>query len=60
MQKRRGATQAEVPAASSLRSTMTSTPFSRARDQLGDAQLVELYRQMMLIRRFEEKCHRQA
>ena len=38
MQKRRGATQAEVPAASSLRSTMTSTPFSRARDQLGDAQ----------------------
>jgi pyruvate dehydrogenase E1 component alpha subunit len=56
MQKRRGATQAEVPAASSLRSTMTSTPFSRARDQLGDAQLVELYRQMMLIRRFEEKC----
>lgn len=56
MQKRRGATKAGSPATSSLRSTMSSTPLSRARKDLGDAQLVELYRQMMLIRRFEEKC----
>ncbi len=56
MQKRRGATSAGASATSSLRSTMSSTPLSRARKEIGDAPLVELYRQMRLIRRFEEKC----
>jgi pyruvate dehydrogenase E1 component alpha subunit len=53
---RRGTAKAEKSAQQSVRSTMTSTPFSRAREQLGADQMVELYRQMMLIRRFEEKC----
>lgn len=56
MPARRGTAKAEKSAQQSVRSTMTSTPFSRAREQLGTDQMVELYRQMMLIRRFEEKC----
>jgi len=56
MPTRRGTAKAEKSAQQSVRSTMTSTPFSRAREQLGADQMVELYRQMMLIRRFEEKC----
>ena len=57
MQQRRGTVLAAKAATKkSVRSTMSSTPLTRAREELEAAQLVELYRQMMLIRRFEEKC----
>ena len=56
MQKQRGSTKAVTSATQSVRSSMTSTPFTRALEHLGADQLVEYYRQMMMIRRFEEKC----
>ena len=57
MNKRRGTVPAGKSATKkSVRKTMSSTPFTRAREQIGDERIVDLYRQMMLIRRFEEKC----